>query len=306
MFAAMFAACSSEDSADLSVNQPEVKVGLLSDYLSTTEGRSVEDGAEGDSVLVFKTEEDYRRFLTMVKKMGELERISYFESLGFNGAYSVMARADKQLEAIFDEDVDSITFTASINRYLEQYENVFFFNGLATNDVTPSLPFKSEDLHIAGNLRGYVVVGNKVLQPDDYDDRFELEDDFVSGQPQPVYNGKFIEYVNASVKNGKYTSYFRVGRVGEYMAFKTETYRKKFIFFKSYSGCGHDGNLEISSTNNTRLKKYTIHHGRGQWLFGDAKAADYSPRMNIKIKDFRSTLNSNNKVSKNYFNVLVK
>ncbi|MDE6498425.1 MAG: DUF4848 domain-containing protein [Muribaculaceae bacterium] len=306
IIAAMFVACSSEDSADLSSDQLQVEVGLLSDYLASSDSRSVGEDNEGDSVLVFKTEDDYRKFLAKVKKMSQAERLSYFESLGFEGAYSIVARADNELESLFDEEVDSITFTALINRYLERYENVFEFEGLKDNDVTPSLSFKNEDLHIAGNLKGYVVVANQVLNPDDYDDKFKTEDDSSISPLTPTYNGKFIEYVNANVKNGSYTSYLRVGRIGEYMAFKTETYRKKFFFFKSYSGCGHDAGLEISCMNNTRLKRYVIHHGRGQWILGDAKAADYSPRMIIRVKDFRSTLNSNKKVSNNYYNVLVR
>ena len=135
------------------------------------------------------------------------------------------------------------------------------------------------------------MIGEKVIAPK-------------AAAPGPVYNGGFIKYgAEVKVKNGKYTSYFRLGRIGVNMGFQLETYRRIVGFKKSDKNCCYDGDLEIYS--NGKSEKARIHNGRGNWKLYSLASA-YTPRVNMKMTNFSSTRNSNNKVSKTITNILVK
>ena len=201
--------------------------------------------------------------------------------------------ADKELDRAFDlaETTDSVSGVSIIRDCVAKYDGVLKFSDTDLEDVTPSLPFNDENAELLGNKAGYVMVGEKVVPPK-------------AAAPGPVYNGGFIKYgAEVKVKNGKYSSYFRLGRIGVNMAFQLETYRRIVGFKKSDKNCCYDGDLEIYS--NGKSEKAKIHNGRGDWRLYSLATA-YSPRVNMKMTNFSSTRNSNNKVSKTITNILVK
>lgn len=288
---------------DIDSSHKDPMVVNLSEYLSGVSRSSESIGDE--EVLSFPDEESYNQTVANLKAMSEDERLGYFKKIGFEGAYTIISRADSELESIFDMDAtDSLAVNSKIKGFLEKYENVLVFNEEDEFDVTPSLSFDGEDIKLVGSLNGYVIIDNTLYQGDPGKDSSESEsDDAISKMP---YNGYFIEYDNVSVKNSSYTSYFKIGRKGTYIAFKTETYRK-ILFWKKYDrSCGYDGRLEIWDSRGNNRRGYDIKCGSGEWCLLGASLSTYSPRLNGKITNFCSTRNSKNKKTKSFNNLLVR
>lgn len=298
--------CNNDETVSIK-SDPTPKVVKLSDYLSLSRGGSQNDVVDQD-VLVFENEEEYLQVLEGLRNMSEQERLDYFDEIGFTGAYSIMSHADTELEDIFDMDeTDSIAVCNAMQEYLVKYDRVLDFNDNDSTDVTPSLLFQGEDLQLVGSVNGYVIVDGEFITPDESTEGSIDDDDFISlGSRGMAYDGRFIEYKSVNVKNGKYRSYFRIGRQGDYIAFKTETYRN-ILFWKKYDKkCGYDGILQITDMYNRNPNTYTIKTKTGSWRLYGANATKYSPRFNMKLTNFSSTRNSKNKISKTINNITVK
>ena len=281
-------------------DEPQMNEAQTSDFevvnfniqKATTRSGNV-TGTEADKILKFKDETAYENTLASVKAMNDAEKVAFFNKIGFDGAYMLLNTADEELDKAFDlaETTDSISGVTIIRDCVAKYDGVLKFSYIDLNDVTPSLSFNDEDAKLLGNKAGYVMIGEELLSPK-------------AAAPGPVYNGGFIKYgAEVKVKNGKYNSYFRLGRIGVNMAFQLETYRRIVGIKKSDKNCGYDGDLEIYS--NGKSEKARIHNKKGDWRLYSL-ATDYSPRVNMKMTNFSSTRNSNNKVSKTITNILVK
>ena len=281
-------------------DEPQMNEAQTSDFevvnfnIQNATTRSGNDaGTEADKILKFKDEVAYAKTLASVKAMDDAEKVAFFNKIGFAGAYMLLITADEELDKAFDlaETTDSVSGVAIIRDCVAKYDGVLKFSDTDLEDVTPSLPFSDENAELLGNKEGYVMIGEKVIAPK-------------AAAPGPVYNGGFIKYgAEVKVKNGKYTSYFRLGRIGVNMGFQLETYRRIVGFKKSDKNCCYDGDLEIYS--NGKSEKARIHNGRGNWKLYSLASA-YTPRVNMKMTNFSSTRNSNNKVSKTITNILVK
>ena len=93
-------------------------------------------------VLHFKDEQVYSETLRQLKNMTENERFTYFQQLGFEGAYILWEQADRELDKIFDmESDDSHLIQEMINTYKDKYSDIFSFNTVDLFDVTPYFPF---------------------------------------------------------------------------------------------------------------------------------------------------------------------
>lgn len=289
MLAFVIAACSNNDEPQFNaVSEPsDFEVIIFNDSPAT---RSTEESS-AKQILKFKDQAAFDRTLAKVKGMDDTSKRDFFNEIGFEGAYMLLDKADEELDKAFDlaEETDSITGAKIIRDCVAKYDGILKFSKTDLTDVTPSLPFNDEDAEILGNYQGNVIIGNETIAPK------------AAAQP---YNGTFIKYdAEVKVKNGHYTSYFRLGRIGENMAFQLETYRRIVGIKKSDNKCFYDGKLEISG--NGEWEKATIHNGKGDWkLYTLARI--YSPRVTMKMTDFSSTRNSDNKTSKTIANILVK
>ncbi|MGM9847435.1 MAG: DUF4848 domain-containing protein [Muribaculaceae bacterium] len=262
----------------------------ISHSISRTTSESNQDSIQ---ILRFKDQEAFDRTLESVKAMNDTEKKEFFNEIGFEGAYLILNNAEEALDEAFDlaETVDSITGVDIINDCVAKYNGVLVFNELDSCDVTPSLPFFGEQAEFLGNKEGFIMIGDELVAPS-------------TQSVSPAYNGSFIRYsAEVKVKNGKYTSFFRLGRIGVNMAFQLETYRKILCFKKHDKKCCYDGELYIYS--NGKSEKAQIHNGKGNWKLY-SPASNYSPRVNMNLKNFSSTRNSNNKVTKSVSNILVK
>lgn len=262
--------------------------------LSSASTRAYSDSLQSSGpILKFRDQRAYEQTLDSVRALSEDEKISFFQQIGFEGAYMILNNANEELDIAFDraETLDSIAGVNLILNCMAKYDGVLLFNEKDSNDVTPSLPFYDEKAELLGNKDGYVMIGQEIVAPQ-------------YAAPGPPYNGSFIKYkAEVKVKNGKYTSYFRLGRIGSNMGFQLETYRRILCFKKSDNNCCYDGELEIYS--NGKSEKIVIHNSKGNWKMY-SHARNYSPRINMKMKNFSSTRNSNNKVSKTILNILVQ
>lgn len=305
----MLSVSCSDESTILNDSESKVKVVTLGDYFAT-HSRTNNPGNLEEPILDFEDEETYLQTLEMLRGMNEQQRLEYFESIGFEGAYTIMSKADTELETIFDEfEADSIGACEAMNEYLAKYRRVLDFNEDDDTDVTPSLLFEDEDLQLVGSVSGYVIVDGEFITPEncDYgDDSFIANENGNDGKSRSGFNGGFKEYTKTEVKNGKYHSYFRFGRNGNYIGFKVETYRKMFLWKKYDKKCGYDGFLEIWDSRNQNGRAYVIRTMRGTYSLKEAPAMLYSPRINMKITNFSSTRNSNNKKTHTKLEMLIK
>ena len=293
MMTCSICSCSNADEPEMNVGSQHRDFEVVTIEENTPNSRSASENSNThEVVLKFKDQEAYERTLSSVKAMDDASKQKFFKEIGFEGAYMLINKADEELDAAFDlaETVDSISGVKIIRDCVEKYVNVLNFNENDPSDVTPSLSFVDEDAELLGNKKGYVMMANELVAP--------------KAAPGPVYNGSFIKYkAEVTVKNGKYKSYFRLGRIGQNMAFELETYRRIVGFKKSDKKCCYDGDLEIWS--NGKAEKARIHNGKGAWKLYSL-ASVYSPRVNMKMTNFSSTRNSNNKVSKTINAILVQ
>ena len=187
---------------------PDVEVSTRDMWVKET--RSVSEYLNMP-VLHFKDEQVYSETLRQLKNMTENERFTYFQQLGFERAYLLWEQADKELDKIFDmESEDSHLVQKQINTYKDKYSSMFSFNTVDLFDVTPYFVFTDNDLSLLGNIKGYVVIGNKLRRPKHGYPTYDL-DTLLSvtraAGPAPIEPGfKRFKDASLTIKNGKYKS----------------------------------------------------------------------------------------------------
>lgn len=300
-----FLSCSNE--IDDTVVQVEALKGVSIVNLSDCNSKLTRsDSIKDEQILKFEDKKSYNETLEKIKRMDEAEKNSYFKQIGFEGAYTILKRADDELDIIFDmEETDTIAVAGKIEEYLRKYDRVLSFNDSDRYDVTPSVKFKGENIELVGSVNGYVIIGDSLYQGEPY--ASITGEKLNSKSPANIpYNGHFIEYKNVNVTNKKYKSFLRIGRMGQSIAFKTETYRTILIWKKHDKGCRYAAKLTISAKNGQSSYTYDIDCPRGEWSLQGAYASLFSPYMNIYVKGFYSTRNSKNTKDKTFDNVLVR
>lgn len=168
-----------------------VKVVSLGDYLGS---RSESDSLSNEDVLWFDDDLAYQSTIHKLQSMTPDERDSYFNEIGFEGAYTIVRKAEMNLDSIFDmEEADSVSINLKVREYRTRYANVLELNTEDEYDLTPYLKFVDDTLELVGSAHGYIVVGNNVISAPHQNRK----------GPKPAYDGKFIEFKKAtvSVKN---------------------------------------------------------------------------------------------------------
>lgn len=256
LFAALFASCSNDEEVTEAYDgQPDVVVTTMGKCMANT--RALREVQADMPVLQFKDEVAYTAFLNKVKGMDAEEKASYFKNLDFDGAYQVLDKADQELDSIFDLD-DRNEFEKALASYKSKYEGTLAFNTEDEYDVSPYLSFTDEDLAIVGNIKGYVVIDNKIVEPKLATPTFDLDNDTVSSAvltratttPTPIQPG-FKAFKNSSltIKNGKYKSTMTIGRIVNGNSFCVEfvTKKKQFLWKKKVKA-SYIAVLEIKSS----------------------------------------------------------
>lgn len=242
----------------------EVEVSRMSDWLPGT--RSVSDGLADMPVLHFPNEQAYNQTIEKLSNMTKEERDTYFEKLGFEGAYTLWNRADEELEQIFDTE-DTLKIEKLINDYKVKYGNVFSFNTIDIYDVTPYFTFTDNELSLVGNIKGYVVVGNTLKAPEVSTPTYDVDEEAVStralyaGPVQPGFKG--FNDASVGIKNGKYKSTMTIGRIVNGNSFAVEFKTKKKVMFWSKSvAAGYSADLTMKSSKFYHKNKVFCPYGK--------------------------------------------
>lgn len=299
--AMLFACGNSEDvlngAADGASN---IEVVSLSDYLPQSSRAS--EMADGAKVLKFKDKETFSRTIAQLNGMDENQRLKYFEELGFDGAYTMQRHADAELEAIFDdESLDSCAFYREITAYINKYDGIFCFHKEDETDVTPNLKFEDENMALVGTIDGYAVIGNELVGAS-----------VLAAEPTGPIPVKvdIVKTCEVSVTNGKYNykSFLTLGRIENRFAFKTQTYRKKYLSTKYDNAVIHYGKITVTELTNQGKGSFSIDvHSKGKGTFKLIFPLESKlQKWNISFSNFYSSSFPENKVSKEFSNITMK
>lgn len=304
--------CSTEIPTDVFPAQEELKFKIvtLDNYLSqSSRGLTIPDSTsvKDQYILSFDTEADFTAMLNYLRSLSDEDRIAYFDKIGFDGAYKIWSKADAELDSVMNECDEMGNDTASIitklNDYRTKYDGALSVNEISTAsdsiEVTPSLMFDNEDMALIGSINGYVIIEGKLIES------------FESAPMQVKRNARgqdFVKYkAEVCVKNGKYKSYLSFGRIGNNIAFKTQTYRKVLCFTKHDNKCTYFGGLAAyKAGTNSGVSKDVTNIKCGEYKIINSDAKYFSPRLDAYFYSFHSSRNMNNKVTTTVKNALVK
>lgn len=242
----------------------DVEVTKMSDWLPGT--RSVSDNSADMPVLHFPNEQIYNQTIETLSNMTKEERDTYFEKLGFDGAYTLWNQADEELEQIFDTE-DTLRIEKLINDYKVKYGNVFSFNTVDPYDVTPYLTFTDNELSLVGNIQGYVVVGNTLKVPEIDTPTYDIDEEIASTRaiyPGPIQPGfKGFKDASLTIKNGKYRSTMTIGRIENGNSFAVEfKTKKKVLFWKKSVAAGYSADLAMHSSKLNHRNRVFCPYGK--------------------------------------------
>lgn len=275
--------CSNDDNLSTTTGkderQPDVEVSTVGQWTAHEDNGTRSVSAEADDpVLHFRNEEVYNRISKELMKKSDHERMDYFKQIGFKGAFAQMVEADNELEKIFDND-DPALLQRLISGYKEKYKDRFSFNPTDTFDVTPNLPFEDEKLALVGNMRGKVVVGNRLIQPGTASTRA-----FPTGPIEPGFRAS--KSASITIKRKKYKSTMTLGRIvnGYSMAVEFKTTKKVLLWRKSVRA-SHSANL--SYNGGPQIPVYCPEGAKVTIL--NIHPQPFSPKYNAEIKGFKSS-----------------
>lgn len=206
--------CSSEGT-DYANTESEKSVEVVElNNVSATRG-STSSSELTNKVLKFRDEASYETIKKQLENMDETHRKEWFKSVGFDGAYTELSKAENELDSIFDIE-DEKKFEESVSRFKNKYANEFVFNNSDTYDLSPYLPFSDDDLELVGNINGLVMIGNQIVKPTSNSPQYYdfLESDTKSANVslsaiEPTYEGYNVS--SLMIKEGKYQSTVQIG-----------------------------------------------------------------------------------------------
>lgn len=128
----------------------------MNDYLSPASRSVVKT-----PVLKFKDEAAYNEMVQKVSDMGYEDCVAFFKDMDFEGAFSTLYKADMELDKIFDIE-DDAAFLSAYKDFQEKYKGLFVYNTVDKYDLSPYLPFTDKNIELVGNMKGAVVIGNRI------------------------------------------------------------------------------------------------------------------------------------------------
>lgn len=207
--------CSSEDTDYANTeNKKSVEVVEISNVSTTRSSTSSSELT--NKVLKFRDETSYETIKKQLENMDEAHRKEWFKSVGFDGAYIELSKAEHELDSIFDIE-DEKKFEVSVSRFKNKYANEFVFNASDPYDLSPYLPFSDNDLELVGNINGLVMIGERIVKPasnsPEYYDFLESNNTQSTRASlsaiEPAYEGYDIS--SLMIKEGKYQSTVQIG-----------------------------------------------------------------------------------------------
>ena len=223
--------CDKEESMNqFSSYTPIVEVSTMSAWQGQTRSANEADMP----VLRFRDQQAFDEVINNLKAMDKETALSYFRYLGFDGAYSLWHTADAELDAIFDME-DSVEICYAIENFKEKYSESFSFNPNDEFDVTPYLNFSDNQMALIGNIAGYVVIGETLVEASSYTPNFEshvFTENIQTATRAAVQPGfKAFNTGSFSISQDKFTCTMTLGRIVNGNSFAVEFVTKKKVLF---------------------------------------------------------------------------
>lgn len=254
--------CSNEQVELASNGQKAIEVVTLP--TSNAAGTRVSNGES--QVLKFKDESVYEQTVAKIRKMSIPETLTFFEELGFDGAYTQLKNAENELDSLFDIE-DDAEFVKAITSYKQKYTNKFVFNEDDIYDLSPYLPYSDADMELVGNLQGQVMIGNQIVKAQNYQpDYKENELSFTTPSTAAEIRLSYRPYGESSlmIKEGKYQSTVQLGydANGGSLAIQLTSQKKKKLWKRRHE-C--DYTLDITIGNLQWKNYYQANEKQGMY-----------------------------------------
>lgn len=286
------ASCNNDANID-SGEYPDVKVVSVKNFLSGTRSSVLQD--EDQMVLQFKDEYAYKRTLCKLESMTDQQRVEYFNSLGFKGAYYLLNKANEELDSIFNIE-ERNAFEDRLNAFMKKYEGKISFNPDDQYDVTPFMNFTDEETCMVANQDGYVVIGDRLISPKQNTPSFNegtyilISDATRASAPGPIEPG-FKAFKNSSITiaNDSKKSTMTIGRIvnGNSFAIEFVTKKKQFLWKKSVSA-SYSATLEMNSPIFHHINNVTCPKG-AKWVILNLPIELVGNNFDAIITNFKSS-----------------
>lgn len=126
----------------------EVEVSNLSEWNNETRSSN---GIQDEKVLRFRDLDTYRKVLSKLSSMTDEEKTSYFQKIGFDGAFTLLQSANNEADLILDSD-DLNYIEAKANQTKKKV--VFWNKSVNTNYSVESLSFNSPQFNYSNKVVG--------------------------------------------------------------------------------------------------------------------------------------------------------
>ncbi len=274
--------------------------------VSTTRG-STSSYDLTNKVLKFSDETTFESVKNQLEKMDETQRKEWFKTIGFDGAYTQLSKAENELDSIFDIQDDK-KFEESVLQFKNKYAAEFVFNITDSYDASPYLPFSDDALELLGNINGLVMIGNRIVKPSvnypQYYDFLESNTNQATRTSQvaiePAYEGYDVS--SLMIKEGKYQSTVQIGvdRNSGLLMIRFASQKKKKLWKRRHE-CDYTVTLNIG--NHQWNKLYQKNEKSGvitKFLLPYLNVNQFSGVTSCSFKDFYSGACPNAKGNKNF------
>lgn len=185
-------------------------------------------------------------------------------------------------------------FETSLKEYQAKYKGIVAFDESDTYDVTPYLTFTDSSMTLVGNIKGYVVIGDKLIAPNNNTPNYGSVNVSVVAKSSmaagPIQPG-FRAFVNSSltIKNGKYKSTMTLGRIvnGNSFAIKFVTKKKQFLWKKSVNA-SYSLNLGMSGNKGSHSNNVICPYGKDCTILNTPVETFGNP-INVTVANFKSS-----------------
>lgn len=186
-----------------------------------------------NKLLQFKDMETYKKVLDSFSAMTTLERLAFLDSLSFESQLSLMTKADLELDEMCDLASDEKEFYTQYADYKQKYKDVFMFNDIENDDLSPYSRLINLEHEFFANADGNFMIGDSVVHAP----KFQSYKDFAQKNIITRAASNFGTEVNhawSHTKDRKVGLYLSMDKSGA--IFARFTAQKKYIFgWKRYS-----------------------------------------------------------------------
>lgn len=163
-FPFVFASCADDENMQ-SVTQ-EVKMPHVITVNSSPSITRASDKVQGERVLAFDNETDFKQFVAYLKGKSSKQRVEILATIGFDCLQEINEKADKELDEIGTKATSEEDFKNKYEAYKDKYKGILVPNTSDTSDLSLYLP-ATQDTVIAPYIVGKcnkIMVANSLRE----------------------------------------------------------------------------------------------------------------------------------------------